>query len=163
MPAARLIASIARATVMTEINLSQFEADALLALEKHRLDDSVHSYPGLGGALRIPLTSSDKREAFVLDITRSQINLGKGTYQNRARGVVILARLDFGGSPHRNPDDKEIPCPHLHLYREGFEDKWAIPLPAGKFTSNDRWKLLLEFMAYVNITRPPHIDQDLFE
>ncbi len=34
--------------------------------------------------------------------------LTKGTYQNRARGVAILARLDFGGAPHRNRDDQEI-------------------------------------------------------
>ena len=70
---------------MPEINLTQADADALLAMEKHRLDDTPYDYPGLGGALRIPLQSPDKREAFVLDITRGQVNLAKGTYQNRAR------------------------------------------------------------------------------
>ena len=45
----------------------------------------------------MPLLSPDKRESFFLDITRSQIKLTKGTYQNRARSVAILARLDFGG------------------------------------------------------------------
>lgn len=98
----------------------------LLAMEKHRVDDTVFEYPDLGGALRIPLQSPDRRETFSLDITRSQVNLVKGTYQNRGRGVVILARLDFGGAPHRNPDDVEVPCPHLHIYREGYGDRWAI-------------------------------------
>lgn len=65
---------------MTEIALTQAEADTLLAMEKHRVDDMVYDYPSLGGALRIPLQSSDKREAFILDITRSYINLSKGTY-----------------------------------------------------------------------------------
>src|SRR5262245_43775464 len=118
---------------MTDIHLTQADADALLAMEKHRVDDSAYDYPGLGGALRIPLHSPDKREAFTLDIARSQINLAKGTYQNRARGVVILARLDFGGAPHRNPDDEEVPCPHLHIYREGYGDKWAVPVSATVF------------------------------
>ena len=148
---------------MTDLGLTQADADALLAMEKHRLDDTVYDYPSLGGGLRIPLQSPDNRESFFLDITRSQINLTKGTYQNRARGVVVLARLDFGGAPHRNPDDQEIDCPHLHVYREGFGDRWAVSLPAGRFTGgSDSWLLLLEFMQFVNVTVPPDVRKGLF-
>jgi hypothetical protein len=148
---------------MAEIILTQAEADALLALEKERVDDTVYDYPGLGGALRIPLASPDKRETFSLDIYRAQINLAKGTYQNRARGVVILARLDFGGAPHRNPDDEEIASPHLHIYREGYGDKWARALPANAFANpNDRWVLLLDFLRFVNVTNAPEIRPGLF-
>lgn len=148
---------------MTDISLTQADADALLAMEKRRVDDTVYEYPSLGGALRIPLESPENREAFILDITRSQINLLKGTYQNRSRGVIVLARLDSGGAPHRNPDDEEIACPHLHVYREGFGDRWAVPLPAGLFTgTGDAWLLLLEFMQFVNITVLPDIRKGLF-
>ena len=119
---------------VADINLTQEDADALLAMEKHKADDTAYEYPSLGGGIRVPLLSPDKRESFFLDITRSQIKLTKGTYQNRARSVAILARLDFGGAPHRNPDDEEIPCPHLHLYREGYGDRWAMPLPAARFS-----------------------------
>ena len=98
-----------------------------------------------------------------IDVTRSQVNLAKGTYQNRARGVVILAWLDFAGPTHRNPDDQEIPCPHLHLYREGYGDKWAIPVPAEQFpNTSDRWTLLTDFMSYINISIPPDIRRGLF-
>jgi uncharacterized protein DUF6978 len=148
---------------LSEVSLTQSDADALLAMEKHRIDDSAYDYPSLGGALRIPLQTPDKREAFILDITRSQIKLNKGTYQNRGRGVVILARLDFGGAPHRNPDDQEIDCPHLHLYRQGFGDKWAMALPVGPFSDpTDPWRLLSDFMRFVNITLPPVMRRDLF-
>jgi hypothetical protein len=148
---------------VAEVFLTQAEADALLALEKERIDDTVYDYPGLGGALRIPLVSPDKRESFSLDVHRAQINLAKGTYQNRARSVVILARLDFGGAPHRNPDDEEISSPHLHLYREGYADKWARPLPPDLFGDpRDRWRLLLDFLRFVNVTRPPEIRPGLF-
>ena len=148
---------------MADISLTQADADALLAMEKHRADDTVYDYPGLGGALRIPLQSLDKRELFMLDIWRSQINLTKGKYQNRARGVVPLARLDFSGAPHRNPDDQEIQCPHLHIYREGYGVRWAIPLPARDFTdASDPWMLLIEFMKFVNITVPPDVRKGLF-
>ena len=83
---------------MAEINLTQEDAEALLAREKHKADDAVYEYPSLGGGIRVPLLSPDKREAFFLDVTRSQIKRTKGTYQNRVRGVAILARLDFGGA-----------------------------------------------------------------
>ena len=148
---------------MSETQLTQADADALLDMEKHKVDDTGYDYPGLGGSLRIPLSSPDKRENFVLDVTRSQINLAKGTYQNRARSVVILARLDFGGPPHRNPDDEEIPCPHLHLYREGYGDKWAVPVPRAQFPNiDDRWQTLVDFLAFVNVTVPPDIRRGLF-
>lgn len=148
---------------MTEINLTQAEADALITMEKHRLDDQRIDYPFTGGAISVPLISVDKRERFLLDISRSGINLLKGKYQNRAREVVILARLDFGGSPHRNPDDEEIPSPHLHIYREGYGDKWALPVPADKFSDlSDTWRTLEDFMRYCNITEPPIIERALF-
>ena len=148
---------------MPEISIPQTEADALLALEKHRVEDTAYEFPAQGGRLRIELQSPDKREMFLLDVSRSQVALEKGTYQNRARSVVVLARLDFGGAPHRNPDDQEIACPHIHLYREGFADRWAFPLPSDTFTNqSERWQLFLDFMAFINITRLPLIQRGLF-
>jgi hypothetical protein len=83
--------------------------------------------------------------------------------QNRGRQVVLLVRLDLGGPPHRNPDGKEIGAPHLHLYREGFCDKWAFTLPVDKFgTPADVWATFQDFLRYCNITQPPHIDRELF-
>lgn len=73
-------------------SLTQAEADALLGMEKHRIDDTPHEYPSLGGQVQIPLVSSDGMEQFILDINRGSINLAKATYQTRARTVVPLAR-----------------------------------------------------------------------
>jgi hypothetical protein len=148
---------------MTNIILTQAEADALVALEKHRADEDRHDFPFGGGSLILPLQSPDKREHFLLDISRGRIDLLKGRYQNRARQVVVLVRLDFGGAPHRNPNDKEIPSPHLHIYREGFGAKWAVPAPVDRFGHlSDLWRTLEDFMRFCNITQPPHIEQGLF-
>ena|ERR1035437_9214056 len=148
---------------MAEINLTQLEADALIAVEKHRADDTLRQYPAPGGLITVPLQSADKREQFLLDIRRGRIDLLKVTHQNRARQVVVLVRLDLGGAPHRNPDGEEIPCPHLHIYREGFGDKWAVPAPVNKFPhSSEVWRTFHDFMSYCNITKPPEIDRDLF-
>jgi hypothetical protein len=148
---------------MAEINLTQAEADALIALEKHCVDNQTWDYPPLGGAIHIPLVSVDKREQFTLDICRGNINLLKGTYQNRARQAVILVRLDFGGACHRNPNDQEIASPHLHVYREGFGDRWAIPIPNEVFSNpTDLWQTLSDFLRYCNVTQPPLIIRGLF-
>ena len=101
---------------MAEINLSQDEADLLIALDKKRADEKQWSFAP-GDRLAIPLTSLNGREHFILDINRSQIQITKSTFQNRAKQVIILMRLDLDGPPHRNPDGEEIPCPHLHVYR----------------------------------------------
>jgi hypothetical protein len=144
------------------INFSQEEADFLFAMEKFRIDENAYTFPELGGSLRVPLRSKDLREDFILDIQRMSIQLKKNTFQNRARTSVILARIDIGGSPHRNPDGQEIPCPHIHLYREGFDDKWAYPLPEIFSNPGDSWKTLLEFMEFCNINQAPHIEKGLF-
>jgi hypothetical protein len=76
---------------------------------------------------------------------------------------VILARLDFGGAPHRNPDGEEIPSPHLHIFREGFADKWAQPLPSELFTNpDDSWALFGDFLRFCNVTKPPIFERELF-
>lgn len=149
---------------MPSIHLTQAEADALIAARKHRVDDNEVEYPGLGGKVCIPLLSEDKRENFLLDVSRGRIDLRKGTYQTRARQVVILLRLDFGGPTHRNPDDEEVPCPHLHVYREGYGDKWAIPAPAKAFSNlADLWQTLTDFLRYCNVVEPPRFTRGLFE
>jgi len=147
---------------MPDLNLTQAEADALIAMAKHCVDGKVWDYPGLGGQVSVPLFSADRGERFVLDMRRGRIDLARGTHQNRARQVIVLVRLDFGGAPHRNPDDEEIGSPHLHVYREGFGDKWAVPVPDQHFTNlNDTWQTLDDFMRYCNIIEPPIIRRGL--
>jgi hypothetical protein len=148
---------------MADINLTQAEAIELINMEKHRLDDTAWDYPTLGGSITIPLIAANRKESFLLDISRSRINLAKGTYQNRGRKIVVLVRLDFGGPPHRNPDDAEIPTPHLHIYREGYGDKWAFPISSEEFSDIANLSQTLEdFMRYCNITERPSIRRGLW-
>lgn len=148
---------------MADINITQEEADKLTAMEKHRVDEREWIFPTPGEGFAIPLTSLGKRESFMLDVTRSQIKLSKSTYQNRARAAIILLRLDVDGPPHRNPDGEEIPCPHLHAYREGFGDKWAIPAPVAAYPNTaDLFSTFEAFMQQCNITRLPRIQKGLF-
>lgn len=149
---------------MSDINLTQAEANMLISMEKHRINDDQWAYPDFGGSTCIPLISADRRENFSLDLYRGRIDLSKGSYQNRSRQVIILVRLDFGGQPHRNPDGEEIPSPHLHIFREGFGDKWAVPALPDKFPHVDKspWETLNDFMLFCNITKQLLIQKGLW-
>jgi hypothetical protein len=147
---------------MAEINISQAQADALIALEKYRIDDSKWTFPDQG-IISIPLESANRKESFQLDIRHARIDLAKVMYQNRARQVITLVRLDLGEKPHRNPDGQKVGAPHIHLYREGYGDKWAFDLPAGVFRNiGDKWQSLQDFIRYCNISKPPVIERNLF-
>jgi hypothetical protein len=147
---------------MAELNLTQDEVDNLLKMEKVKIDNTEWDLPDLGGKISVPLISRDKKENFLLDVSKRQLNIKKQTYQNRAREAIILARLDFGVG-HRNPDGKEVGTPHLHLYKEGFGDKWACELPRGVFTNlSDSWQILTDFMLYCNIVESPNFRRGLF-
>lgn len=148
---------------MAETTLTQSEADALLKMEKYRANETSYEIPPVGGSIEVPLVSANNRESFLLDIYRGRVNLKKVTYQNRVRTAVILARLDLGGPPHENPDGEEISCPHLHIYREGYGDKWATPISEDDFPrTDDLWISLQDFMKYCRITKPPFIERGLF-
>jgi hypothetical protein len=152
-----------RWVLMADIDIPQAEADALIEMEKHRVDDKEWLFAAPGERMAVPLTSADKREQFMLDVSRSQIKLTKATFQNRARQAIILMRLDLDGPPHRNPDGKEIPCPHLHRYREGFGDRWAFPAPLERYSNNqDLFSTLDVFMRDCNIVNPPSVQKGLF-
>lgn len=143
--------------------LTQQEADALLVLEKYDFSNDEYKFPYLGGTLRLSLQSMDKKETFNLDVTRGYIALEKITFQTRARKAVVLVRLDIDGPPHRNPDGEEIGCPHIHLYREGYGDKWAYPLPDElKCVLDNPYNLLDKFMNYCHIIGKPIIQRELF-
>lgn len=139
--------------------LTQKEADRLLKIEKYRIDDTPYSFPIKGQSLRIPLQSKSGDEEFSLDLYRGTIEMGKNMFQTRVRKTMILARLDIGGPPHRNPDGKEILCPHLHLYREGYDDKWAYALPPGFHDPADLMRTLEKFMEYCQIIKKPIIQR----
>jgi hypothetical protein len=86
------------------------------------------------------------------------LRLAKLKFQNRVRTVIVLARLDVDGSPHTNPDGQTIPGTHLHLFREGYDDKWAYPLNPGVFTLlTDPGTTFQEFCAFCSIESAPSV------
>ena len=148
---------------MSELFVSQAKADRLMSMEKHRVSAEAIPYPAPGRNITVALRSTDGREEFLLDVWRSDKNPHRARFQIRARRAIILARIDLGGQPHTNDDDEpDIAAPHLHLYREGWGDGWAQPVPSQHFTAlDDHHRTLEEFMVYCNIATPPKFQWEL--
>ena len=116
-----------------------------------------------GQSITLPLQSADRREQFLLDLSQGRIDLRKIKMQTRGRQGVVLVRLDLGGAPHRNPDGEEIPVPHLHVYREGYGDKWAIRVPTDRFRAPDQARVTYDdFLRFCNVMQPPYMQWGLF-
>jgi hypothetical protein len=105
--------------------LTQVEAEQLVQMVKHfvRPPRTMTIPPGCDETYE--LASSDDRERFLLDIWRGTLRLTKLKFQNRVRTVIVLARLDVDGAPHTNPDGQRLSGTHLHVFREGYDAKWA--------------------------------------
>ncbi len=156
--------------------LTQSEADALFAMPKKPKSSGSYTFPHAGSKLTVEFVSFDGREFFLLDVNRSGIKMTKCTYQKRARQIEILRRLDIDGPPHPNPTVEsvptdflapyngiEIPCPHLHIYLEGYAHRWAIPASEDLVNSNsDLYSIMKNFLRYCNVQDIPGIKRGLF-
>ena len=154
-------------------SLTQTEADLLISLSKKRKSEEEYEFPLAGESITIPIASNDENQEFLIDIHRGKLILKKCTYQERYRKMDLLVRLDINGPSHDNPavssvplpyleqyNGKNIKCPHMHLYVEGYMDKWAIPAPSDKFTNmDDLYHTMQDFFAYCNVTEKPRVSQ----
>lgn len=142
--------------------LLQSEIDYLLNLVKVLTAKTI-TIPSPGYHIELDASSLIDNEKFLVDVNRKgTINLKKCTFQTRYQRSVILLRLDIEGSPHRNPDGEVIPCPHLHIFREGYGDSWAYPLSAHIVTdTNDIAQVLIDFLLYNNVNKIPPVYQQL--
>jgi hypothetical protein len=148
--------------------LTQAEADRLLALAKEFVESDPLIYPytqplSYDRALR----SIDRREEFFLTVERGNRKRARLKYQTRGRGVIVLARVEFNGRAHRNPPDspyrpgERMECPHIHIYREGFDDRIAYDVadvPALTLRDPGNGSYCLEdFLRFCNIQKWPQI------
>jgi len=141
------------------MSLTQAEADYLMLLEKRFTSDEPLT---LGtGPLKFSRTliSEDGREQFLLDVHRGSLSLKKYTFQERARVIVPLVRVDIGKTlRHTNPDGTLIEGSHIHIYREGYDVKFASPLDEFPFRAPDDMIIVFEdFARFCGITMIPPI------
>ncbi len=100
------------------------------------------------------LTSNEYGDIFKLDLKQGCIELDVFKLGNRAHDSFTLYRLDIDDKTHRNPDGTNITGPHLHIYKEGFNDLFAYDATKFGFTDfKDLPKLIEKFAKLANIEK----------
>ena len=74
----------------------------------------------------------------MLDFYRGSFELTKYTINKRYRQTITLLRYDNGGR-HTNPDGELFEGAHVHLYREGFNEKFAFPVSKIGIDAKMQW------------------------
>ena len=142
--------------------LTQAEADHLITIDKQFSDTRQSiTFPSPRQTITASLESLDGRERFQLDIETGSL-AKRWKLQLRYRNTEILVRLDMGGPDHLNPANapnrnlptyagKRIETPHMQRYVEGYNDKWALPLPPQFAPLDDVNVIWREFLKYCTI------------
>lgn len=137
--------------------LQQAQADRLRALPK-QMQAAALIVPTPRNRKTWPAVATDGTASFLVDMAQGGIAGSSLKCQERYLLTEILVRLDVYGPPHRNPDHATVPTPRVHLYREGYNDAWAYPLPVGlDVSSRDLRQILHNFLAYCGFATIPAI------
>jgi hypothetical protein len=139
--------------------MTQAEADRLLALDK-RFDEPDPLELGPEKWTR-NLTAVDLRERFLFDYFRGRIIFAKYRYQMRHGATEILLRYDSHGR-HTNPPNPHhvgsFDGPHVHLYREGYDDRIAFPVSEARIEdTSDAAGVLSRILGFCHVVTIPPI------
>ena len=108
------------------------------------------------------INSIVNKETFILDFYRGSFELSKYTINKRYKQTIILLRYDSGGR-HTNPDEEKFEGAHVHLYREGYNDKFAFPITTlGIVESDTMEEVFNKVMYFCNIKNLPTIEVSMF-
>ena len=133
--------------------LTQMEADKLMQVLKSINDPGLFLFPNHHGQAKLDVVSKESKDRFIVTVNRKSCRITKCSYQERyASGEnEILLRLDLDSGSHSNPDDTVVPSPHLHVYREGLGDSWALPVPEFFRVTDELSEWLIQFLEYCRI------------
>lgn len=143
--------------------ITQIEYDFLMGQDK--VFDDLSSSIQLGPApiqWTRQINSSVSKETFLLDFYRGGFELSRYTVNKRFRQTIIMLRYDNGGR-HTNPDGVSFEGKHVHLYREGFNDKFAFPVYEIGINDTDPMETIFrKIMLYCNVRKIPSIEIPMF-
>lgn len=134
--------------------LTQNDARYLIKVLKLLKGEKMITFPSPNEQMVLEAQSDElDNDKFLFYINRKgQYNLKKCTYVSRYNNVYNLLRIDIDGPPHDNPDGTTVSCPHIHIYKEGYNLSWAYPLsPEIKTDPKDLIMVLIDFLKYTNI------------
>lgn len=112
------------------MEMTNIEFDRIIAERKQfDNDNNIIILPIGGGKVNLIANFTESDEYINIYLRSSKRNLEKLSQNSTYQDNTILIRIDLEPTaPHQNPDGQIIRESHIHVYKEGFGDKWATPL-----------------------------------
>lgn len=147
--------------------LTQDEINELLSILKEvKYEKENFRFPERNESAMLEAYSEYMKKKFLIDIRTGtpRSDPRKVTYQERYIKDTILIRLDLYGPPHTNPDGATLSGNHLHIIKEGFDDRYAIEVPKEFINIDDKIDTLINFLEYCKIKNPvfTNIERSMF-
>ncbi len=146
--------------------LTQEEADELLGMLK-KCSEISFNFPPKGKDNRLEAFAViDESEKFIIIVNRKNLHADDkisfvAIYK---KGNVKLLRLDLGvTASHTNPPrfgGQELKGPHLHIYRENYEDQYAEPFEIQSPELTDNFYKFLELFDIIEKPTVNRIEQE---
>lgn len=137
--------------------LTQREANTLIEIEKLLTSTDTVRFPERRETKLYPVhyhRENRRYDDMTISAYRGNKNPQKVSFRLLYSQCIILLRIDTEDpTPHENPDKTRIEPfePHIHIYKEGYGDKFAYPLPKEFTNADDIIGLFMEFLAYSHI------------
>ncbi|PNS42979.1 DUF6978 family protein [Gardnerella vaginalis] len=152
---------MSRKPVVPRFTLTQSEANLLIA-ETKRAVEKVVNMPAQG-VHNAEFHVKSKENSFTIALYRGRINANKHTLSARTSSArtlsarisvsgIPLIRLCVNGSTHTNPDGTRVGGTHWHIYREGFDDSFAV---AANINSPDFVRDTILLLDKFNVIQKP--------
>lgn len=140
--------------------LTQAEADRLLNMLKTSLSSNV-TFPARNNSIEFDVQGDTKQDVFTIKIFRGKIKSNKCNYGARIKkdGILLLELHINPSNPHANPDGEKIIGSHWHIYREGYDRKFAFP--ATEVDDDNFVDNTILFFKKFNIIKPPSVTYQL--
>ncbi len=138
---------------MSDIKLTQNEAERLIAMLKNALQNSI-SFPRRGNKIEFKVQGDTNRDLFVISIYRGKINRQK--YNLGARidknGILLMELHVNKNDVHINPNGEKIIGSHWHFYSEEHGRRLALPV---SIEDDNFVNTTIEFMNKFNVIEQP--------
>jgi hypothetical protein len=133
------------------MDLTQSEADGLRIVRKLFLDKMPLIINQPYSEQRQLRSETNPYDTFYLNINQTAIEFGKYNTLTRYFSICLVRICIDKDSVHENPDGKKIKGHHIHIYKEGYADRFAYPLENYNFSNFDIVPLLRQFLRFCNI------------